>query len=354
MSGFPWETLGAIIDGRSAIDLARLHFETQEEAAGFLHRYGFDLQDSEDRRAVEALRQEALGFVEDLLKDDPIALPQVIREQDDVLVLMLWASLGAPHGRSKQLWSCALLRVMHTLAHSGSNLELRYDAQIHAQILAQFEPHIHETADAKTGETKLCLGAGEDAVPLAYVNLKRDKPRRSVLIKLLHKPGNVATTIYDRIGVRLVTEDRLDALCAVRYLRKHHVIVFSNVVPERTRNSLIDLEAFHALYDRTPDRGSALREAVAQLAPPKLDALLNPHSAEDYRSIQFTCRQLIKPRDGSADFFYPYEVQILERPTYERLTLGNASHDAYRARQLETVKRRVLGGLLSDSATEVA
>jgi uncharacterized protein (TIGR04562 family) len=44
-------------------------------------------------------------------------------------------------------------------------------------------------------------------------------------------------------------------------------------------------------------------------------------------------------------FFFPYEIQILDADSFEEARSGRASHDDYRERQREAVRRRVLGVL---------
>ncbi len=46
------------------------------------------------------------------------------------------------------------------------------------------------------------------------------------------------------------------------------------------------------------------------------------------------------------NFFFPYEVQILDRESYERSRSGRASHATYKERQRQAVKERIWGDLL--------
>ena len=140
-----------------------------------------------------------------------------------------------------------------------------------------------------------------------------------------------------------------------------------------------------------------LRKALSDvdLNSPKTEALLNElldkhrginesvnqHTQETYRSIQFTCRQLIKltnplykdlrnfkllakniqglPAEVTmavdkidlsfiareSRFFYPYEVQVVDRLSHEENEKGRSAHSEYKKAQLQTALKRVMGPL---------
>lgn len=378
---FPWDTLRATIGGTSAIDVPRLHIQTEQEASDFLANYGFHCQLHTHRNELEYLRSEAITFIEEiLLVDEPeLRIPPEIREQRDTRQLLLWASQHEQ--KFLQLWSCSLLRVMHTIAHGPSYFDERFGEQIRSQILARFEPHLQETTDGIT------LGQGKHAIPLHLFHIKKAKPKDSVIMKLLHKPENVAADIFDHIGLRFVTLDRLDALLVVKYLRSHNVFMFANVKPSRSRNTLIDLDWLREETERiqqehlgtelTAQQIQELRTLV-ELMPYPLspDFSNNPYSSRRYHSIQFTCRQMIRIKnpyhvepsgaltstvedrhffqeeretssnDEEIRFFFPFEIQITDQKSYEQSRQGEAAHNLYKQRQRQAVKQRILGPLL--------
>lgn len=383
-AGFSWDTLGAMVGGQSAIDIPALRLRTYEAARSYLRAYGYDQDDPGDCVALERLRSEALEYLEgELLSDEPIAILPEIRAEADVSALLLAASSETRDER--QRWACAVLRVMHTVSHAHSSFEERYGPQIREQILARFRPHVVEGPDG------LALGHGPDAIPLARFDVKSHKPLRSIITKLLHKVENVAADIFDQVGLRFVTRERFDALLVVRYLRTNNVVVFGNVKPSRSRNTLLDLEWLRREMEDVDervelgeigdgDRLTALRAAARSLPFPPPDLTNpNPHSSTFYRSIQFTARQQIHipnplvsdleealaalpPSDGGLELasrlrarlrqegaqsiFFPFEVQVLDEEAWQLTRSGLAAHSVYKARQRETVKRRVLGGLL--------
>ena len=236
------------------------------------------------------------------------------------------------------------------------------------------------------------LMMGHHRVQLEGVFFKEGKSRDSVLLKLLHKPGNVIQQIYDMIGVQFVTRTRLDTLLVVRFLTLHNLVLFSNIVPGRSINNLIDLDAFRQMYE---DLAAVYRAKDESHEPglleylngesqefAKLEATLrNPFSGAEYRSIQFTCQKLVRvpnPTRGQMArivrtvrktgdhalmreildqlqqvrvekhqaFFFPFEVQILDFENYLKTSMGETSHAAYKKRQVLAAQRRVLQGLL--------
>lgn len=351
---FPWSHLRAIVDGQSAIDVPRLTLRSVEEARDFLTCYGFDVSISGHRDEIDALRREAIEFIdEELLDGLPLETPETVRSES-IEYLLLEASTSS--GES-QLWACALLRVMHTLAHSDSYFNQRYGDEIRRQIFARFEPFL------KLTESGLKLG-DDPGIDLVSFEVKPTKSRRSVALKLLHKVENVAADVFDRIGARFVTPYRLDAALVVRFLRENNVIMFANIKPSRSRNTLLDLDWLNAeisRLDKRVERGELtsaeqlemLRKKVEERDYPRPPAPSpNPHSSLTYHAIQFTCRQMIRV-DGGRNlepmrFFFPFEIQILDERSYAQSREGLASHELYKARQKEAVRERVLGPLFRD------
>jgi len=363
-TSFSWQTLRAIIGGTSALDLPRLNLGTLTDADEFLTGYGFDWTDPSHRAEVLHIRSESLTFIEEELLPPPADINREVWREEDVRKLLLWASAN-PDGpeQSRQRWSCALLRVMHTRAHVDSHLQDTFGPQIRDQILDRFRPHL------KGDPQNLRLGDGEYSVPLVGFEMKSAKPWRSVLSKLLHKPENVAADVFDHIGVRFITPTRLDALRAVYYLRANNVVMFTNIKPTRSRNTLVDLSRLEAemdgldraLADGTispADRQAALHRAADRLAPMELSRAYNRFTDDTYRSIQFTSRQMVRAPTATglrpARFFFPYEVQILDHISYERARNGRASHEVYKARQREAIRQRVLGPLVAADEVELS
>lgn len=391
-----WNILEVLISDTSPIDLSRMPLEDSIDAFCLLKSYGYDLDNAEDAEQVERIRREAIRFIQrnfvDTLSDafEPLEIPTEIKAAG-VLDLLLKASGKRRTGTQK--WACALLRVMHTLAHVVSDLSLHFFPSIQDQILGPYYNHI------RPDNEQMWLGEDpEFRLPLVDFQVKAGKDRDSALLKLLHKPENVAADLFDRIGVRFVTRDRLDAILVLHYLREKHLVAFPNVKPSRSVNTLIDIEKFREnfrdyygryLSGKTSfeDFEHSLRHSAQfhdTLSSSQISNLFerNPYTSGQYRSIQFTVRQLVRlvnPLYSFMDqiedaletmdeetrmspqfrhpleharphyrFFFPYEIQIVDVETHANNMHGQASHDTYKQRQLQTARKRVLGNLLKE------
>ena len=333
-------SLQTVIEGRSIIDSERLQLHSLDEAEAFLNCYGFDWQVAEERWELEKLRQEALEFIEEILLFPGQLVLGSVRTEVDVRQLLVWVSENGTSQR--RLWSCALLRVMHTFAHCGSYFNEHYQQEIREQLLSLFKAHLHYHQGA--------VSLGD--IELAGFESRPSKTRRSVALKLLHKPENVAADIFDWVGVRIVTRYRLDALKVLAYLRKHNLVMFANIKPSRTRNTLLNVDWIQSRWgtesftDFDKLRENAQLMEYPSFPPQSTD---NPFSEATYHALQFTCRQRIRFRENDGRlvrFYFPYEIQILDEESYRRSRSGRASHDKYKQRQLKAIRARVLGSAL--------
>jgi uncharacterized protein (TIGR04562 family) len=396
---FRWDVFDIIIGGKSSIDSREgFSVSTPDDADRFLLSYGFDLANPIE--AAEALGHfhEAVNFIRRyfLAPENPdgirIEIPRKILELTNVRDLFLYASYSAPgqqrdsQGMLLKNWSCSVLKVMHTIAHIDQDLRVGYFADIQKQILDRFYRLIQRDEHGA-----LYFGNGpedEAKIPLVEFQTKPKKSRDSTLVKLLHKPENVAEDIFDRVGIRFVTTKAIDALRIVKYLKDQMVVMPPNIKPSRSRNTLIDLDTFRAELAeslRRLDSGeyteAQCQAAIEEAARPPVVSPDNPHTSEFYRSIQFTCRQLIKLRNplyaelkelksaskkdsGSSEeisklvdkidlknlqrdvrFFYPYEIQVVDIRNHEQNERGRSAHSEYKKAQLLTAMRRVMGAL---------
>lgn len=372
------------------MDARRLEIRSIDDAEDFLDSYGYDWKIEEDRKELEALRIEAIDFIErDLLYDEPhLVILRDVRIERDIRKILLWSSDMAYPERQK--WAWVIFRVMHTFSHSGSYFDDKYGDAIREQILGRFRPHVFSDGDA------ISLGTGPGAISLSVFDIRGRKARSSAVLKLLHKREAGGADIFDWVGVRLVTHDRYDALRVVRYLREHNVVNFMQLQPGRTRNTLLDVdkieEDLRELNDlaraaKIPDYRieTELRDRVnAHTYPSPPEKSYNPNSSLAYHSIQFTCMQRIRVRDRdnvvvrsffdripvrenpmvkalrvyadriepSSDirFMFPFELQILDQHSYELSRSGLASHHVYKERQRQRVKERLLGESLRGAA----
>jgi uncharacterized protein (TIGR04562 family) len=377
----PPEITKVVLGGGSPIDLEGLRVHSTQEALDFALNYGYNMEIPYQRARVQRIYEDAVDFLEGvILEGTELHIPGEVLAVQDPLVLLQWASERPRLTRSR--WSCALLRVMHTLFHVDHNVNLRFLPEIQQQVFQRYDRYLE-----RRGEGWVLQGAYE--VPLVAVERKENKDRVSMLLKMLHKPENVAETIYDQIGIRLVAEDQLGVLMVIRFLLDHHVLMPTHIKPSRSRNLMIDMEALAAwtealpmpfrIQDLSPEDRQMLSRTLA-LKTPKQDQ--NPFSSKDYSAVQFTARTLIRlpsPASRALDaiqsrlqtlgdtelsdlagipelqkdqeeftFFFAHEVQVMEQSGFQSSRSGPASHAEYKQRQRDAARRRVLQGILQE------
>jgi len=362
---FPYELIDVVLSNKSFIDINRLSIETYEEAHDYLKNYGYDLDNPSHAEQVRSILGEAKSFIQTYLLEDPegltptLVMPPAIMWEDDARNFLVMASEKT---RSiTQRWACAVLRVAHTITHAENDLAKYFFQGITKQIFSRFMAHLHVT-----NKNEYYLGRGRNQIRLKLFEMKSEKTKESLIMKLLHKRENVTADVFDRIGVRIVTNDKLDVLLVLKYLAENHVIAFANIKPSRTRNNLIDINRFleGLVRFREEDISGWSEEEVREFFKPYLvfdrekareqeDIIRenNPYSSTQYTSIQLTARQLITIQDPfsintSYKFFFPFEIQILDHDSFVESRTGRASHDEYKKSQIISVRRRVLDNVI--------
>ncbi|MBY0449387.1 MAG: TIGR04552 family protein [Cyanobacteria bacterium] len=371
-----WDMIEAMLSGKSSIDLNGVPFRSREDAEQFLIHYGFDWHEDSDRAELVGLFEEAVRFINHvLLAKQPETLPKTLKEippgfladvNRDILSLMM---IGADKNHPEQPWACALLKVMHTLAHiQNGPLYTHFDVA-KEQILNKINRVLDRDPE---GHFLLGIPGPQGRVLPIYAFEKKDrKSRESILVKLLSKKENVAQEVHDMIGLRLVTFTEAEALLALDILRENRVIVFPNIIPSRSRNTLVDLTCMKEQYESIAGKilqGEATAEALSDWFQGNTPQCVwdseentnfsahNPSSSRHYRSIHITCRQLIRVKDPKTGFenrfFYPFEIQITDKASYLENKDGSSAHAHYKERQFALARQRVLGPLLPQSSAE--
>lgn len=362
-----WSYLDAIANGVSAIDLGALALRNLHDARQFALEYGYDVRQPGVAAYLLRIQREAVDFIGDTFLDPSqrhLVPPEVARP-DDPLQLLVLASQHVRGFDAPRLWACAVLKVMHGLFYIDNNLKLRHFAEIRRQVFASLDEVIrHEGEQAFLTDGEVCL-------PLLHVDRKHHKGRHSILLKLLQKAAYVAADVHDHLGIRLTLHTRFECLLALDLLRRAHIVSATNLEGSRTRNTLLDLAAakqVFARYRALIDRSDAYPEALLRQMDAELAGLAapqsradNPHSGAGFSSLQLTVRKMIHlapedtaspadpDRDPSADasFFFEYEIQLMDAASFALSQSGPASHLAYKQRQVDTARRRVLDpGLL--------
>jgi uncharacterized protein (TIGR04562 family) len=397
------DVLDVMLRGKSAIDTrgGALPTKSVDAASRFIAAYGFNLEDPIQAAEVLGVYHEAIRFIQKyfLRPGNPEGLelnvPPSFFELDDIRKLFVFSTERQIEFSTRTHWACSIIRVMHTIVHLDKDFREDYFPTIQKQVFDRFYKEIHNIGE------RIFLGDPKSAnhIELKYFQTKPRKERESKILKLLHKAENVAEDIYDQVGVRFVTNSRMDCLRVLKFMRDHNLVVPANIKPSRSRNSLVDpflyrrawREARSAVQkgdlSSVTEVDSFIEARLLEEQSKKLvskDGKIareprNLFTADSYTAIQFTSRQLIKYRNPvyedvkkvklmlrdseSAElrkygerldisslakeqlFFYPYEVQIMDAKAYEDSQSGSASHVTYKAAQVQVAAMRVLGHL---------
>lgn len=395
---FNWETFDVVCSGKSSLDAKNYLTELYDknQVANFLLGYGFNINDPVESAELFGIFQEALQFIKRyfLKEGNPegldLRVPNYLYSITNISELFLAATGNATFKLKTEeaLWAGVILKVMHTILHADKDLRARYFSTVQQQIFDKFYKFIH-----RDDENRLFLrNEAGTSIPLYDFQTKAKKTRDSIIIKLLHKQENVAEELFDRIGVRIITYNKLDALRVIKFLHKNYVIMINNIKPSRSQNTLVDLNLLRkrvlTLYKMSmrdqlteDDFYQRLNNLIADSYPRSAHhSDKNVHSSDEYRAIHFTGRQLIKYRnpfmasfnevrkqalkdktnplsqsllslDTSAisrdvRFFYPFEVQITDYESHLKNTQGEASHNEYKRSQLRSAMKRIFKPIL--------
>ena len=388
--------LDVLIGGVSFLDSKegfKGSFEDHDAAEGFLHAYGYDIEDPIELAELQGNLQEAVRFIKRyfLKPENPeglaIELPKKLTDLTDVRELLLYSSSDThPEFRN---WACAILRVVHAINHIDRDIRTQHFGEIQTQIFDRFYRYLH-----RDEEGQLYIGkTSEDPmrVDLVEFQVKPKKARDRTLMKLLHKPESVAEELFDRVGVRFITRTRVDAIRLIHFLEQTNVIVAANIKPSRSRNTLINSALFREILNREIPRvetgeidESQMVDLLEGSTYPDSKTGDNPFSSQHYRAIQFTCRQLIKIKSSLADqirelkqmsrglsldatlirliekinpkavqrvvrFFYPFEIQVMDHLGYIESEKGRSAHGEYKKAQQKVAMLRVMGDLVQES-----
>ena len=348
--------LNSVVGGRSSIDLPRLHITDMEDASAFLAGYGFKAEDPESLQKMWYFHRRALVFIEEKLGFQAKQIPEILRDPKqlgDIRNLLFLASSQNSSESQLQKWSCALLRVMHVFVHTENDLFSSFSEDIQKQILTPFQNAI--THEGTSGHSKLKGSKNyPEAINLLAFEVKPFKTSTSAVIKLLAKSDALAMSVYDKLGFRFVTQNMFDTYRVVRFLVDENLISFPHIMPDQSSNNIYPVDLFLEVCEE-------IVQSKKNLAPEELDTYFvqymqehrgraeflrkeNSFSGADYRFIKFIARKLIRitgPDGKGFSFFFPYEVQIMDRDSYSKILSGPAEHQAYKERQRLAAKKRV-------------
>lgn len=395
---FDWEILDVVVGGKSALDTKNFlgPMSSIEQVNQFLKGYGLDPSDHVTKAELFGNFQEALQFIKRyfLKEGNPdgldLKLPHSLLMISDISQLFLMATDDTSLKKEDKLWAEIILKVMHTIVHADKDLRSNYFNIVQTQIFDRFYKYIF-----RSDNDKLFLGVkgSDNVVALVDFETKSKKTRESVIIKLLHKAENVAEELFDRVGVRFVTNSRFDTLRVIRFLLEKNIIIPHNNKPSRAINTMIDLPRFKEGHQRVIKMAlrnnlseerfvAAMEREIQECDMQGESSEKNKFSSKSYQSIQFTCRQLIEYKNPflqefndlrriaknlNSDenelarrvlnmdislvardirFFYPYEIQIVDNDAYRENSQGEASHQEYKRQQVKSAMKRIFRAMI--------
>ncbi len=350
--------LSVVAGGASVLDQPKLHIHNPQEADAFLKSYGFDLSNQEHQERLWYFHRRAVVLLTEKLKFSLEEIPEQIHRPDklvDLRNLLIWAS--QTNETDLQRWSCALLRCLHVFIHSESDLFSFFSEEIQKQILFPFENCVVQ-------EDRLYLRSykkeGPGQVELHKFQTKPFKTSSSTVIKLLAKPDAVAMKVFDKVGVRFITNSIFDSFQVIRFLVEENLISFPHIMPDQSSNNMYPVTEFLKVCEKLEKKHGPLHKIESE----KIDRLLkkqleisssgflnifrkeNPFSSIDFRYIKFITRKLIRISQGQNkefSFFYPFEVQIMDRSAFDQMQTGDSKHEEYKNRQVEAARKRIFG-----------
>ena len=334
------EAVRLLLRGDSVVDWHRLQFDDHASVDRFLRLCELDPASDDELGRLEAVRADAVDYltrVYQMQLTDEVAAEVAARD------LFLIASREGPHQRA----ACVVLKVMHIIYHlAGRQALLRLPVSDDA-IFREIERKVVRVVEE--------LRAAGCAV--AEFEWSR-KPRDSQITKLLAKRSTLAANIYDKLRFRLIVP-RYDDLVPTLAVLTRQLIPFNYVVPGESVNLLVDL-------DRTIEERPALAGAAARMQRPldeeKRRLALNEFSGPEYRIVNFVAdlplrlANLVAPAagagaaatapalsvDDSHVVFVLTEFQVADKATAVKNESGASGHEAYKARQHEQVRVRLL------------
>jgi uncharacterized protein (TIGR04552 family) len=314
-----------VLCGGSIVDWRRFEFADQDEVERFLRVMGIRPDSKSDAQRLLRVQRRAASYLTDTFGFD---IPKQLARPKDVFSAFLQAS--GPNGPEQRL-AGAVVKAMHII-HRLDARELWHRLSISDQ----------ELFDRVEGRVTQAVGdAGSRGINVIRLDLSR-KDQASILTKLLSKRTALAAQIFDRLRFRVVTAGRDDLLPLIKHLTRT-LFPFNYVVPDESRNDLIDLDAL-SVADGPPG------------SPASSDApggVQNEFSGKSYRMLAFVADVPVRVdeflagrhrlyREHGAVIYVSTEFQIYDQATEASNEEGDGSHDAYKSRQRAGVLKRLI------------
>ncbi len=350
--------LECVAGRKSILDIPKLNITTLKEADQFILSYGFDLKLEKSVEKVWYFYRRAFVLLTERLNYSTREIPEELHDRKhlkDIRQLLLFASSRDPSKADLRKWSCALLRCMHVFVHHESDLFHSFSEVIQKQILTPFENVIFYD-----GTTHKIYFRSQNVLNLETLEINSFSPKvmkssSSSVVKLLAKPGAVTIRLLDHLGVRIVTNSIFDSFRVIKFLVEEGIISYPQIIADQTTNNIFPIlkfmETMTLLMESSSEVTDSQIEKIFQEYLEKqenqegLFKKENKYSGENHRFIKFICRKLIfveaSAESPEYQFFFPYEVQIMDEKSYALIQSGPATHEEYKKRQNEAAKKRL-------------
>lgn len=339
------ERIRLILRGGSIVDWFRLALDDQEEVRRFLLVNGYDLRIKHDENRLLHMMERAARYLFDELE---MTLHVDFNTINSVVAPFLAASYRGndPDAQLKQRSACILLKVVHTINHFEAR-ELRLNLPLRTVELFEV------VEERVMGH----LAAMSDAGFPIHQYVASRKSGRSTITKLLSKRKANATEILDRLRFRVIVDSQGD-IPEVLAEMTQRFIPYNYVVPEESSNSIVRFADFLRIRKDLHRFAQQLQFAIDLEQQEPLSPAQNECSADDFRMINFVADlpvsvdQVLPSRNlhGSTQHgrvvYVSAEFQVFDRRTWEANEKNiAASHEAYKGRQRERVRKRLFDGL---------
>jgi len=323
------DAIRKILYGGSVVDWPRLNLTERPAVLDLLRTIGFEPDLRTDRKRLHSIQRKAVSYLAEVFGFD---FPQDLQQPELVSNVFLAAS---EQPGERQRLACATLKVMHIVHHLDAR-ELKYRLAISDRAL--FE----EVEDRLVG-----LLAELRTYGLRVLDFSPSvKQKDAVVTKLLSKRTALAARIYDRLRFRVVVAEPEDVLIVLRHMT-HHLFPFNYVVPDESRNDVVDVSTLTQPVFIGPTNEPAA-PAVPDVAPIER----NEYSGTRYRMISFVADVPVRAEAfiGRPDplfarlgpvVYVMVEFQLFDSATWNTNEAGDSSHESYKQRQMDGVLRRL-------------
>lgn len=325
------EAVRLLLSGGSIVDWHHLDFHDYDAVDRFLRVNEFEPTNEDDLDRLEGIRMQAVDY---LMHNFEFEFPQAIAEDLPARDLFLVAS---KKGR-QQVPACVILKVMHLIHHlAGRELATRLSIS-HDKMYHAIELKVMQVVEELRAE----------GYPIVEFEWSR-KTLDSLISKLIAKRSTLAASIYDKLRFRMIVRNESDLLPIMAALHRR-LIPFNYVVPGESVNHLIpfsDLEGSSGESELHVEDPDLEKEQVRTAGLP-----VNEFSAPTYKIINFVADLPVRVdsfgAEPSAEYghvvFVLTEFQLADKQTAMANEQGANNHAAYKMRQHERVRQRLVRG----------